>query len=299
MRPDYLARGTPGFSGADLANLVNEASLFAARYNKKNVEMDDFERAKDKIMMGSERKSMVMSEEEKRLTAYHESGHAIVGRVVPSHDPVYKVTIIPRGRALGVTMFLPEEDRYSHTRQRLNSQISSLFGGRVAEELIFGSDSVTTGASNDIERATEIAHNMVTRWGLSDRLGPLSYSEEEGHPFLGSRMAQQAKMVSDKTAKTIDEETSRIISENYQRTKTILEENIDKLHLMAEALMKYETIDSAQIDDIMEGKVPRPPQGWSDDDDSSGTPLKKKPQDNTPSRGNEIGDAASSQARSH
>ena len=293
VKSDYLARGTPGFSGADLANLVNEASLFAARYDKEYVEMEDFERAKDKIMMGAERKSMVMSEEEKKLTAYHESGHAIVGRLVPSHDPVYKVTIIPRGRALGVTMFLPEEDRYSHTRQRLNSQISSLFGGRVAEELIFGSDSVTTGAANDIERATEIARNMVTRWGLSDRMGPLNYSEEEGHPFLGNRMAHQPKMFSDQTAKNIDEETSRIVSENYERTKTILEENMDKLHLMAEALMKYETIDSNQIDDIMEGKEPRPPAGWSDDGDIDRTPPRKARQRNRRSEG-KIGGPASS-----
>ena len=292
VRSDYLARGTPGFSGADLANLINEASLFAARYNKQKVEMEDFERAKDKIMMGAERKSMVMSEEEKKLTAYHESGHAIVGRLVPSHDPVYKVTIIPRGRALGVTMFLPEEDRYSHTRQRLNSQISSLFGGRVAEELIFGSDSVTTGASNDIERATDIARNMVTRWGLSERMGPLNFGDEDGHPFLGNKMTQQPKIFSDKTAKMIDEETSRIISENYQRTKTILEENIDKLHLMADALMKYETIDSKQIDDIMEGKEPRPPEGWSDSGDRGSAPPKETQDDNQPE--DEIVDPAGS-----
>ena len=294
VRSDYLARGTPGFSGADLANLVNEASLFAARYDKEDVEMEDFERAKDKIMMGAERRSMVMSEEEKKLTAYHESGHAIVGRLVPSHDPVYKVTIIPRGRALGVTMFLPEEDRYSHTRQRLNSQISSLFGGRVAEELIFGSDSVTTGAANDIERATEIARNMVIRWGLSERMGPLSYGEEEGHPFLGNRMAHQPKVFSDQTAKMIDEETSRIISENYDRTKTILEENIDRLHQMAEALMKYETIDSSQIDDIMEGKMPRPPEGWSDGDNVNRDPPRRKMRNRNRSREGKIGGPAGS-----
>ena len=293
VKSDLLARGTPGFSGADLANLVNEASLFAARYDKEYVEMEDFERAKDKIMMGAERKSMVMNEEEKKLTAYHESGHAIVGRVVPSHDPVYKVTIIPRGRALGVTMFLPEEDRYSHTRQRLNSQIASLFGGRVAEELIFGSESVTTGAANDIERATEIARNMVTKWGLSDRMGPLNYGEEEGHPFLGNRMAQQQRVFSEQTSKMIDEETSRIISENYDRTHTILEENMDKLHLMADALMKYETIDSNQIDDIMEGKVPRPPSGWSDDSNVDRTPPKKTRQSDRQGE-SEIGGPASS-----
>jgi len=270
VRADLLARGTPGFSGADLANLINEGSLFAARANKRTVQMADFERAKDKIMMGAERKSMVMSEDEKKLTAYHESGHAIVGRLVPEHDPVYKVTIIPRGRALGVTMFLPEEDRYSHTRTKLESQIASLFGGRVAEELVFGSGSVTTGASNDIERATEIARNMVTRWGLSERLGPLSYSEEEGHPFLGHSVAQQAKTFSDDTAQAIDEEIHRIIDENYRATQKILKDNMDKLHVMAGALMKYETIDSDQIDDIMEGREPRPPQHWDDDDTDTG-----------------------------
>ena len=266
VRADLLARGTPGFSGADLANLINEGSLFAARANKRTVEMDDFERAKDKIMMGAERKSMVMSEDEKKLTAYHESGHAIVGRLVPEHDPVYKVTIIPRGRALGVTMFLPEEDRYSHTRTKLESQIAGLFGGRAAEELVFGSGSVTTGASNDIERATEIAHNMVTRWGLSERMGPLSYNEEEGHPFLGHSVARNAKTFSDDTAQAIDEEVHRIIDENYRRTQQILKDNLDKLHLMAATLMKYETIDSEQINDIMEGRQPRPPQNWGDDD---------------------------------
>ncbi len=270
VRADLLARGTPGFSGADLANLINEGSLFAARANKRTVEMDDFERAKDKIMMGAERKSMVMSEDEKKLTAYHESGHAIVGRLVPEHDPVYKVTIIPRGRALGVTMFLPEEDRYSHTRTKLESQIASLFGGRAAEELVFGSGSVTTGASNDIERATEIAHNMVTRWGLSERMGPLSYSEEEGHPFLGHSVAQHAKTFSDDTAQAIDEEVHRIIDDNYRKTQQILKDNLDKLHVMAAALMKYETIDGEQIDDIMAGKQPRPPQNWGDDDVDTG-----------------------------
>lgn len=292
VRADYLARGTPGFSGADLANLVNEASLFAARYNKHKVGMDDFERAKDKIMMGTERKSMVMSEEEKKLTAYHESGHAIVGRLVPSHDPVYKVTIIPRGRALGVTMFLPEEDRYSHTRQRLNSQISSLFGGRVAEELIFGSESVTTGAANDIERATEIAHNMVVKWGLSERVGPLTYGEDEGHPFLGHSVAHPAKTISDETTQMIDQETHRIVTENYQRTKEILEKNIDKLHLMAEALIKYETIDSDQIDEIMAGKVPSPPSDWFDDSDAD-KPEQATQDDSRPSD-DKIGDPASS-----
>ncbi|NOX08605.1 MAG: ATP-dependent zinc metalloprotease FtsH [Gammaproteobacteria bacterium] len=261
-----IARGTPGFSGADLANLVNEAALFAARSNKRLVEMDDFERAKDKIMMGAERRSMVMSDAEKELTAYHEAGHAIVGRLVPEHDPVHKVSIIPRGRALGVTLFLPEEDRHSYSKQRLNSQICSLFGGRIAEELIFGADAVTTGASNDIERATELARKMVTRWGLSDKLGPLVYGEEEGEVFLG-RSVTQHKNVSDETAHVIDEEIRHVIDGNYQRAETLLKENEDKLKTMAELLLKYETIDHLQIDDIMAGKPPRPPAGWSEPDD--------------------------------
>ncbi len=263
VQPAIIARGSPGFSGADLANLVNEAALFAARANKRLVEMDDFEKAKDKIMMGTERRSMVMSEEEKKLTAYHESGHAIVGRLVPSHDPVYKVSIIPRGRALGVTMFLPEEDRYSYTKQRLESQISSLFGGRIAEKLIFGPDCVTTGASNDIKRATDIARNMVTRWGLSEKLGPLTYMEDEGEVFLGHTVTQH-KMVSDETAHVIDEEIRTVINRNFDRAELILNDNMEKLHLMAEALIKYETIDSDQIDDIMAGRTPRPPQDWED-----------------------------------
>jgi cell division protease FtsH len=265
VRADLIARGTPGFSGADLANLVNEAALFAARANKRNVEMDEFERAKDKIIMGAERKSMVMSDDEKKLTAYHEAGHAIVGRLVPEHDPVYKVTIIPRGRALGVTMFLPEEDRYSHSKQRLESQISSLFGGRLAEEIIFGEEAVTTGASNDIERATEIARNMVTKWGLSQKMGPLAYSEEDGEVFLGHSVTQR-KTISDDTAHSIDDEVRTIIDTNYTRAKTILTENLDKLHTMAKALVKYETINSDQIDDIMEGKQPRPPEDWEDNE---------------------------------
>ncbi|HLF97851.1 MAG TPA: ATP-dependent zinc metalloprotease FtsH [Methylococcaceae bacterium] len=263
VEPKYLARGTPGFSGADLANLVNEAALFAARRNKKQVEMDDFEKAKDKILMGVERKSMVMSEDEKKLTAYHEAGHAIVGLSVPDHDPVYKVSIMPRGRALGITMFLPERDQYSASKQKLESQISSLFGGRVAEEIVFGAEKVTTGASNDIERATSIARNMVTRWGLSDRLGPLSYGEEEGEVFLG-RSVTRHKAVSDETARLIDEEIRSLIDSNYERSERILRENMDKLHTMAEALIKYETIDREQIDDIMTGKTPRPPQGWEE-----------------------------------
>jgi len=270
VRPSLIARGTPGFSGADLANLVNEAALFAARGGKRTVDMSDFERAKDKIMMGAERKSMVMSEDEKKLTAYHEAGHAIVGRSVPEHDPVYKVSIIPRGRALGVTMFLPEEDRYSHSKTRLESQIASLFGGRLAEELIFGADRVTTGASNDIERATMIARNMVTKWGLSDRLGPLAYSEDEGEVFLG-RQVTQTKHMSDETAHAIDEEVRRIIDSSYERAKQILTDNMDKLHTMAATLIKYETIDEPQITDIMEGREPRPPADWKEED-ASGKP---------------------------
>ncbi|APZ43870.1 ATP-dependent zinc metalloprotease FtsH [Acidihalobacter ferrooxydans] len=272
VEPSIIARGTPGFSGADLANLVNEASLFAARANKRSVDMIEFERAKDKIMMGSERRSMVMGDNEKKQTAYHESGHAIVGLVVPDHDPVYKVSIIPRGRALGVTMFLPEEDRYSYSKQRLESQISSLFGGRIAEELIFGGEHVTTGASNDIERATDIARNMVTKWGLSERLGPLAYSEEEGEVFLG-RSVTQHKQVSDETAHTIDEEIRAVIERNYNRAKQILIDNMDKLHMMSEALIKYETIDTKQIEDIMSGKQPRPPSDWDQDSGSSSGPT--------------------------
>jgi cell division protease FtsH len=285
VKPSVIARGTPGFSGADLANLVNEAALFAARANKRLVDMDDMEKAKDKIMMGAERRSMVMSEDEKKLTAYHEAGHAIVGRLVPAHDPVYKVSIIPRGRALGVTMFLPEGDRYSYSKQRLESSISSLFGGRIAEELIFGAESVTTGAQNDIHRATEIARNMVTKWGLSDKLGPLSYGEDEGEVFLGHSVTQH-KAISDDTANAIDEEIRSIIDRNYQRSEKILRENMDKLHIMAETLIKYETIDSDQITDILEGRTPRPPADWEDTDEpktgsglGSSTAGKEKPAD--------------------
>jgi cell division protease FtsH len=263
VKPQIIARGTPGFSGADLANLVNEAALFAARFNKRTVTMDEFEKAKDKIMMGAERRSMVMSEKEKLNTAYHEAGHAIVGVNLPEHDPVYKVTIIPRGRALGVTFFLPEEDRYSYSKQRIESQIASLFGGRIAEELAFGPDAVTTGASNDIERATNLARNMVTKWGLSDKLGPLSYTEEEGEVFLG-RSVTQHKQVSDETAHVIDVEVRRVIDGAYQRAKNILVSNRDKLEIMANALIKYETIDEHQIKDIMAGNEPRPPQDWDD-----------------------------------
>jgi len=283
VKPAIIARGTPGFSGADLANLVNEAALFAARESSKDVTMSHFERAKDKIMMGAERRSMVMSEKEKKLTAYHEAGHAIVGRLVPEHDPVYKVSIIPRGRALGVTMFLPEEDRYSQSKKHLESQISSLFGGRIAEELIYGKDSVTTGASNDIERATDIARNMVTKWGLSERLGPLVYSEDEGEVFLG-RSVTQHKNMGDDTARIIDEEIRTLIDRNYERAETILKERIDVLHNMTKALMKYETIDSDQIDALMEGNEAPAPKDWIDLDDddnttSSGLSDKEKKKD--------------------
>jgi cell division protease FtsH len=266
VKPSIIARGTPGFSGADLANLVNEAALFAARANKATVDMEQMEKAKDKLIMGTERRTMVMSEEEKKNTAYHEAGHAIVGRLVPSHDPVYKVSIIPRGRALGVTMFLPETDSYSLSKESLESKISSFFGGRIAEALIFGEEKVTTGASDDIKRATEFARNMVTKWGFSERLGPLLYSEEEEEVFLG-RSVTQHKNVSDDTAHAIDEEIRSVIDRNYDRAKKILQENLDKMHLMADALMKYETIDTHQIDDIMEGKVPRPPKDWEEDSD--------------------------------
>jgi cell division protease FtsH len=270
-----IARGTPGFSGAELANLVNEAALIAARLGRRVVGMDLFERAKDKIMMGVERRSMVMSEDEKRLTAYHEAGHAIVGLNVPDHDPVYKISIMPRGRALGVTMFLPEDDRYSYSKRRLESQLASLFGGRVAEELIFGFDSVTTGASNDIERATEIARNMVTRWGLSERLGPLAYGDDEAAGYMGGAYGGRggAQAMSDDTAHAIDEEVRSIINRNYGKARNILQASMDRLHLMAAALMKYETIDREQIDAIMAGLEPPPPKGWGEkrDDDSDST----------------------------
>lgn len=273
-----IARGTPGFSGADLANLCNEAALFAARSNKRLVSMEEFELAKDKIMMGAERKSMVMSEKEKLNTAYHEAGHAIVGRLVPEHDPVYKVSIIPRGRALGVTMFLPEEDRYSQSKRAIESSICSLFGGRIAEELTLGFEGVTTGASNDIQRATSIARNMVTKWGLSEKMGPLMYDEDDGEVFLGRSASAPHKSLSGETAKAIDIEVRRIADECYERAKAILVENRDKLDMMAEALMKYETIDSKQIDDIMDGKEPREPEGWNDDG-SSGTGSSSKEDD--------------------
>ena len=291
VKPAIIARGTPGFSGADLANLVNEAALFAARVNKRSVSMDEFEKAKDKIMMGAERRSMVMSEEEKRLTAFHESGHAIVGRLVPDHDPVYKVSIIPRGRALGVTMFLPEDDRYSYSKRRLESQLSSLFGGRVAEELIFGEECVTTGAANDIERATQIARNMVAKWGLSEKLGPLSYEEEEGEVFLGHSVTRHKNISSD-TQNTIDMEVRTLIDRNYQRARQLLQDNLQKLHVMADALMKYETIDADQIDAIMNGKQPGTPKGW-DDNDQDGQPKAALGAASTPKTDTKISGPAS------
>jgi len=262
-----IARGTPGFSGADLANLVNEAALFAARGNKKIVAMEEFEKAKDKIMMGAERRSMVMTEDEKAMTAYHEAGHAIVGRLVPEHDPVYKVSIIPRGRALGVTMYLPEQDRVSHSKQHLESMISSLFGGRIAEALIYGDEKVTTGASNDIERATQIARKMVTQWGLSEKMGPLLYADDENEVFLG-RSVTQHKHMSDETARAIDQEVKLFIDRNYDRAKRILEENVDILHTMKDALMKYETIDADQIDDLMNRRDVREPRDWQQRDNN-------------------------------
>jgi cell division protease FtsH len=259
VKPSVIARGTPGFSGADLENIVNEAALFAARRDRRIVSMDEFEKAKDKIMMGAERKSMVMSEQEKRNTAYHEAGHAIVGRLMPGHDPAYKVTIVPRGLALGMTMFLPEEDRYSLSRQYILGKICSSYGGRIAEEMTLGPDGVTTGASNDIEQATTLARNMVTKWGLSDRLGPLKYDEEDGQVFLGMSAATQSKTFSPETARMIDEEVRRIVDECYAKAKQLLEENEDKLHVMADALMEFETLTADQIDDIMAGGKPRAP----------------------------------------
>lgn len=268
VKPSILARGCPGFSGADLSNLVNEAALFAAHSNHDEVTQSDFEHAKDKIMMGAERKSMIMKEEDKRLTAYHEAGHAIIGLSVPDHDPVHKVSIVPRGRALGITMFLPEEDRYGYSRQHLISQICSLFGGRLAEEIIYGKDKVTTGASNDIERVTEIARNMVTKWGMSERMGLLTYSTEPGEPFMGAQTS--GSQVSDETAHAIDEEIRAIIDSCYERSRQILDDNMDKLHLMADALMKYETIDRKQIDTIMQGREPGPPESWTEGPSSGG-----------------------------
>jgi cell division protease FtsH len=285
VEPMTIARGTPGFSGADLANLCNEAALFAARENAREVRMEFFDKARDKILMGAERRSMAMSEDEKKLTAYHEAGHAIVGRVVPEHDPVYKVTIIPRGRALGVTMYLPEGDKYSLNRVAIESQLCSLYGGRVAEELIFGADQVTTGASNDIERATKMARNMVTKWGLSDEMGPIAYSEDEDEVFLG-RSVTQHKSVSDETARKIDTVVRSILDKAYGETTRILQGNLDKLHVMAEALLQYETIDAHQINEIMAGREPGPPADWV----KSGRISKDDP--GTPPPGTVVGPAA-------
>ena len=271
--PLVIARGTPGFSGADLANLVNEAALFAARYADKKVEQSHFDLAKDKIMMGPERKSMMLTDDQKKLTAYHESGHAIVGRLMPEHDPVYKVTIIPRGRALGVTMFLPEEDKYMQSKQYLLSRIATLFGGRIAEEIIYGKEQITTGASNDIEVATGIATNMVTKWGLSS-LGPLKYGEDDTNPFLGKSAAMQNKTFGGETSNKIDVEIKKIIDDSYKKAMKILKDNLDKLHVMADALIKYETIDSDQIDDIMAGAKPREPKDWNEPPTKN---AKKKP----------------------
>jgi len=259
-----IARGTPGFSGAELANLVNEAALMAARGNKRLVTMEDFEKARDKIMMGAERKSMVMSEKEKENTAYHEAGHAIIGCLVPEHDPVHKVTIIPRGGALGVTQYLPEEDKYSWSKRSLESRLCTLFGGRIAEEMTLGIDGVTTGASNDIERATSMARSMVTKWGLSAKLGPLHYGEEEGaYPGMATQQ------YSGETSRQIDEEVRRIITECYDRATKILEDNRDILEAMKNALMEYETIDSEQVADLMARRKVRPPREWNDDDFSA------------------------------
>lgn len=279
-----VARGTPGFSGADLANLVNEAALYSARLNKRVVTMEEFDRAKDKIMMGAERKTMVMSEKEKTNTAYHEAGHAIVGNLVPDHDPVYKVSIIPRGRALGVTMFLPEEDRYSISKRALESQICGLYGGRIAEEMTLGREGVTTGASNDIERATSLARNMVTKWGLSE-LGPQQF-EDEQQGYLGSQTSHAA--VSPVTAQRVDEEIKGILDRCYNEAARILKENEGKLEAMKDALMEYETIDADQIKDIMSGQVPRKPKGW--DDRNNGNGLSEppvEPVDDTPTEEDE------------
>ena len=272
--PLVIARGTPGFSGADLANLINEAALFAARYSDKKIDQSHLDLAKDKIMMGAERKSMILSEEQKRITAYHEAGHAIVGRLCPTHDPVYKVTIIPRGRALGVTMFLPEEDTYMQSKEYLLGRIATLFGGRIAESIINGSQGITTGASNDIEVATGIATNMVTKWGLSEALGTIKYGEDEGSPFLGRSAASPSQTRSEETSKLIDSEIRLIIDSCYERAENLLKENLDKLNVMADALLKYETIDAPQIEDIMAGAQPREPKGWSDDEPKPNTKKK-------------------------
>ena len=288
-----IARGTPGFSGADLANVVNEAALFAARQDERLVCMRHFEQAKDKIMMGAERKSMVMSEKERRNTAYHEAGHCIVGYLMPEHDPTYKVTIIPRGRALGVTMFLPEEDRYSMSKRSIESQICGLFGGRIAEELTLGFDGVTTGASNDIERATRMARSMVTKWGLSETLGPLQYEEDDQEVFLGKSAGSSRSHVSGETAKVIDEEVKKIIDSCYEKARTILVDNRDKLDAMVDALLEYETIDRPQIDDIMAGRTPSPPSNWNDDPPSE-PPTDPLNTDEASDGGEDLGNAPSS-----
>ena len=297
VKPAVIARGTPGFSGADLANLVNEAALFAARFDRRVVCMAEFDLAKDKIMMGAERKSMVMSETDKEMTAYHEAGHAIVGRMMPEHDPVYKVTIIPRGRALGVTMYLPEEDKISYSRRYLLGRLSSLYGGRIAEELLYGEDGVSTGASNDIQQATRMARSMVTKWGLSEKLGPLLYAEEEGEVFLGKSQGVHHMNVSDETAKMIDEEVRALIDDCYGEARRILEQNRDKLELMKDALMEYETIGADQIDDIMAGKKPRPPRDWNESDGDGGTTAESEAPDandtKDSSKPSEEGDAGS------
>jgi cell division protease FtsH len=272
VRADIVARGTPGFSGADLANLVNEAALFAARSNKRLVDMEDFEKAKDKIMMGAERRSMVMSEEEKRNTAYHESGHAVVAKLLPKADPVHKVTIIPRGRALGVTMQLPVEDRYAYDREYLMNRIAILFGGRIAEEVFM--NQMTTGASNDFERATQMARDMVTRYGMTDALGPMVYGENEGEVFLG-RSVTTHKNVSEATMQLVDKEIRRIIDQQYGLARKLLEDNRDKVEAMTAALLEWETIDADQINDIMEGKEPRPPKAPQ-------TPPKSSADSNSP-----------------
>ena len=279
VNASLIARGTPGFSGADLANLVNEAALFAARANRNLVTMEEFEKAKDKILMGAERKTMVMSEKEKTNTAYHEAGHAIVGRLVPEHDPVYKVSIIPRGRALGVTMFLPEEDRYSISKRGIESNICSLYGGRIAEELTLGLDGVTTGASNDIERATKYARNYVTKWGLSEKLGAQLYTEEDQSSYLGSSGGRQLSHLSDDTARVIDAEVKDLLDRCYARAKQILVDNRDKLELMKDALMEYETIDADQIDDIMAGRKPQPPKAWGDHGSGPAAPAAEESHD--------------------
>ncbi|KPL28652.1 MAG: cell division protein FtsH [Acidithiobacillales bacterium SM1_46] len=276
VNANILARGTPGFSGADLANLVNEAALFAARSNKRLVDMEDFEKAKDKIIMGAERRSIVMPEKERMNTAYHESGHAVVAKLLPATDPVHKVTIIPRGRALGVTMQLPEEDRYSHDRESLLSRISVLMGGRIAEEVFM--NQMTTGAANDFERATDLARNMVMRWGMSDVLGTRVYGDNQSEVFLG-RDVMTHKNMSDAVAEAVDREIRRIIDEEYARARAIIEDNRDKIEVMAKALLEWETLDSEQINDIMAGKTPRPPEGWSGPDAKGGGAAPTKPSD--------------------